>query len=155
MATTTIGIVLAKLVFSTCIVDARGHALARKDLRRDARHFSTECWHPGNLFKPDSAVRHASARTDNFASRGYSQRLTQRNCRGLSLGEVFHRCWTCVLFVEQQRRLRSKVIDIGAKPGPDFEFDRMRGKRDRTANGTIKLTMRLNSRSERAGAHAI
>lgn len=50
MATTTIGIVLAKLVFSTCIVDARGHALARKDLRRDARHFSTECWHPDTPF---------------------------------------------------------------------------------------------------------
>lgn len=51
MATITIGIVLAKLAFSTCIVDARGHALTRKDLRRDAPHFSTECWHPGEPFQ--------------------------------------------------------------------------------------------------------
>lgn len=36
MATITIGIDLAKLVFSTCSVDARGHVVQRKEFRRDA-----------------------------------------------------------------------------------------------------------------------
>ena len=36
MSTITIGIDLAKLVFVTCAVDARGHILQRKEFRRDA-----------------------------------------------------------------------------------------------------------------------
>ena len=36
MATITIGIDLAKLVFSACELDAAGHVRQRRDLRRDA-----------------------------------------------------------------------------------------------------------------------
>lgn len=36
MNTITIGIDLAKLVFAICMVDARGHVIQRKELRRDA-----------------------------------------------------------------------------------------------------------------------
>ncbi len=36
MRTITIGVDLAKLLFSTCVVDPSGRVLQRKDFRRDA-----------------------------------------------------------------------------------------------------------------------